>query len=60
MDDMPIIALTMADYVTAEDLFPALQSILTERGLRFLVAPYSAWAQVQHTLSHMQPMTDRV
>jgi len=59
-NDMPIIVLIMADYVTAEDLFPALQSILTERGLRFLVAPYSAWAQVQQTLSYMQPMTDRV
>ncbi|KAF2825791.1 PIN domain-like protein [Ophiobolus disseminans] len=35
-------------YVTAEDLFPALQSILTQRGLPFTVAPYSAWAQLAY------------
>ncbi|KAH8725802.1 PIN domain-like protein [Phaeosphaeriaceae sp. PMI808] len=34
-------------YVTPEDLFPALQSILTKRDVRFTVAPYSAWAQVR-------------
>lgn len=34
-------------YVTAEDLFPALQSVLAQRDLRFIVAPYSAWAQVR-------------
>ncbi|KAH7083840.1 PIN domain-like protein [Paraphoma chrysanthemicola] len=33
-------------YVTPEDLFSALQSILTKRELRFTVAPYSAWAQL--------------
>jgi hypothetical protein len=47
---MTSIILTSAAYVTAEDLFPALQSLLAKRELRFLVAPYSAWAQVrQHS-----------
>jgi len=35
-------------YVTAEDLFPTLQAILTQRELRFTVAPYSAWAQLAY------------
>ncbi|KAH7067400.1 temperature dependent protein affecting M2 dsRNA replication-domain-containing protein [Paraphoma chrysanthemicola] len=35
-------------YVTPEDLFSALQSILTKRELRFTVAPYSAWAQLAY------------
>ena len=35
-----------AGYVTPEDLFCALQCLLTERNVSFLVAPYSAWAQV--------------
>ncbi|OAL46646.1 PIN domain-like protein [Pyrenochaeta sp. DS3sAY3a] len=35
-------------YVTPEDLFRALQSILTQRNVRFLVAPYSAWAQLAY------------
>jgi hypothetical protein len=34
-------------YVTPEDLFGALQSTLNERRVDFLVAPYSAWAQVR-------------
>jgi hypothetical protein len=33
-------------YVTPEDVFRALQSVLTERKIHFQVAPYSAWAQV--------------
>ncbi|KAF2786765.1 hypothetical protein K505DRAFT_138790 [Melanomma pulvis-pyrius CBS 109.77] len=33
-------------YVTPEDLFRALQSILTAKNIPFQVAPYSAWAQV--------------
>ncbi|KAH7355762.1 PIN domain-like protein [Pyrenochaeta sp. MPI-SDFR-AT-0127] len=33
-------------YVTPEDLFRALQAILTQQNVRFQVAPYSAWAQV--------------
>lgn len=33
-------------YVTPEDLFRALQAILFKHGVRFQVAPYSAWAQV--------------
>ncbi|KAI8932015.1 hypothetical protein NX059_010909 [Plenodomus lindquistii] len=35
-------------YVTPEDLFRALQSVLTERNIRFTVAPYSAWAQLAY------------
>ncbi|KAJ4295023.1 hypothetical protein N0V90_007031 [Kalmusia sp. IMI 367209] len=35
-------------YVTPEDLFRALQSILTEKNIPFLVAPYSAWAQLAY------------
>lgn len=34
-------------YVTPEDLFRFLQSILIERRVHFQVAPYSAWAQVR-------------
>ncbi|KAF1937929.1 hypothetical protein EJ02DRAFT_40221 [Clathrospora elynae] len=36
-------------YVTPEDLFRALQSILTDQHVRWTVAPYSAWAQVRGT-----------
>ena len=35
-------------YVTPEDLFRALQSILCDRNVRFQVAPYSAWAQLAY------------
>ncbi|KAJ4362352.1 hypothetical protein N0V83_010445 [Neocucurbitaria cava] len=35
-------------YVTPEDLFRALQSVLVERNVRFQVAPYSAWAQLAY------------
>lgn len=35
-------------YVTPEDLFRFLQSILIERRVHFQTAPYSAWAQVRH------------
>ncbi|KAH9871304.1 hypothetical protein IAQ61_005483 [Plenodomus lingam] len=35
-------------YVTPEDLFRALQAVLTERNIRFTVAPYSAWAQLAY------------
>ncbi|KAH9877912.1 hypothetical protein J1614_003129 [Plenodomus biglobosus] len=35
-------------YVTPEDLFRPLQSVLTERNIRFTVAPYSAWAQLAY------------
>ncbi|KAJ4355560.1 uncharacterized protein N0V89_003578 [Didymosphaeria variabile] len=35
-------------YVTPEDLFGALQSLLTEKKIAFLVAPYSAWAQLSY------------
>ncbi|RAR07197.1 XPG N-terminal domain containing protein [Stemphylium lycopersici] len=35
-------------YVTPEDLFRALQSILTEQKIRWMVAPYSAWAQLAY------------
>ncbi|KAF2126461.1 PIN domain-like protein [Dothidotthia symphoricarpi CBS 119687] len=35
-------------YVTAEDLFRALQSVLVERNISFEVAPYSAWAQLAY------------
>ncbi|KAJ5024177.1 temperature dependent protein affecting M2 dsRNA replication-domain-containing protein [Bipolaris maydis] len=35
-------------YVTPEDLFRALQSILTEQKTRWTVAPYSAWAQLAY------------
>jgi len=35
-------------YVTPEDLFRALQAVLTERSVRFTVAPYSAWAQLAY------------
>jgi hypothetical protein len=38
--------LTTVDYVTPEDLYRALQAILVENKLPFMVAPYSAWAQV--------------
>lgn len=34
-------------YVTPEDLFRFLQSILIERKVHFQIAPYSAWAQVR-------------
>ena len=34
-------------YVTPEDLFRFLQSILIERKVKFQIAPYSAWAQVK-------------
>ncbi|KAL5115557.1 hypothetical protein ACEQ8H_006533 [Pleosporales sp. CAS-2024a] len=37
-----------SSYVTAEDLFPALQAILARREARFTVAPYSAWAQLAY------------
>jgi 5'-3' exonuclease len=35
-------------YVTPEDVFRALQSVLTERKIYFQVAPYSAWAQLAY------------
>lgn len=35
-------------YVTPEDLFRFLQSILIERKVHFQVAPYSAWAQLAY------------
>ncbi|KAK3213851.1 hypothetical protein GRF29_28g1203786 [Pseudopithomyces chartarum] len=35
-------------YVTPEDLFRALQSVLTQKNIPFLVAPYSAWAQLSY------------
>lgn len=35
-------------YVTPEDLFRALQSILAKQNVRFQVAPYSAWAQLAY------------
>ncbi|EDU48756.1 XPG N-terminal domain containing protein [Pyrenophora tritici-repentis Pt-1C-BFP] len=35
-------------YVTPEDLFRALQSILTKQNVRWQVAPYSAWAQLAY------------
>ncbi|KAF3037246.1 hypothetical protein E8E12_006634 [Didymella heteroderae] len=35
-------------YVTPEDLFRFLQSILIERGVYFQIAPYSAWAQLAY------------
>ncbi|KAI4615582.1 uncharacterized protein J4E87_009041 [Alternaria ethzedia] len=39
-------------YVTPEDLFRALQSTLTERNIRWTVAPYSAWAQLAYLEKH--------
>ena len=38
--------------VSAEDMFRFLQQILAEERVDFMVAPYSAWAQVRHTGSH--------
>ncbi|KAH6642344.1 temperature dependent protein affecting M2 dsRNA replication-domain-containing protein [Boeremia exigua] len=35
-------------YVTPEDLFRFLQSILIERKVHFQIAPYSAWAQLAY------------
>ncbi|KAF2111426.1 PIN domain-like protein [Lophiotrema nucula] len=35
-------------YVTPEDLFPALQAIFVEHSVKFLVAPYSAWAELAY------------
>ncbi|RMZ71139.1 xpg i-region [Pyrenophora seminiperda CCB06] len=35
-------------YVAPEDLYRALQSILTKQNVRWQVAPYSAWAQLAY------------
>ncbi|KAK7192192.1 XPG domain-containing protein [Paraphaeosphaeria sporulosa] len=35
-------------YVTPEDLFGALQTVLTKKKIPFMVAPYSAWAQLSY------------
>ncbi|KAF2649271.1 PIN domain-like protein [Lophiostoma macrostomum CBS 122681] len=39
-------------YVTPEDLFCALQTLLSQRNVPFLVAPYSAWAQLAYMERH--------
>jgi len=39
--------LTLADAFRPQNLYPILQSVLKERGLHFLVAPFSAAAQVR-------------
>jgi len=45
-------------YVAPEDLFRALQATLVEHKLQFMVAPYSAWAQVSGTCSSVRIVTD--
>jgi hypothetical protein len=45
---MRIKRLTLAGAVRAQDLYRILQEVLDERGLEYVIAPFSACAQVRY------------